>query len=110
VALYLESFADGARLVQAITRLAQAGKRTIVLTTGASESSKRLARSHTGSMTSALDAVDAACRAAGAIRVSTPGELIDVAQYLQVAPLPAGHRVAVISDSGGQGGIAADLI
>lgn len=110
VALYLESFADGARLVQAIARLARAGKRTIVLTTGASESSKRLAHSHTGSMTSALDAVDAACRAAGAIRVSTPGELIDTAQYLEAAPLPAGHRVAVISDSGGQGGIAADLI
>src|SRR5699024_6208503 len=106
VALYLESFADGARLVRAIRDLADAGKRTVILTTGASESSQRLARSHTGSMTSTLDAVDAACRAAGAIRVSTPGELIDIMRYLHVAPLPDGNRVAVISDSGGQGGIA----
>ena len=109
VALYLESFADGAHLVRTLRSLARAGKKTVVLTTGASEGSKRLARSHTGSLTSALDTVDAACRAAGAIRVSTPTELINVASYLSVAPSPHGRRLAVVSDSGGQGGIAADV-
>lgn len=109
VALYLESFADGAHLVATLRDLAATGKPTIVLTTGASEGSQRLARSHTGSLTSALDTVDAACRAAGAVRVSTPTELIHVAHYLSVAPKPSGRRIAVISDSGGQGGIAADV-
>lgn len=60
VALYLESFADGARIVTALEALRRAGKHALVLTTGASEGSRRLARSHTGSMTSALDVVDAA--------------------------------------------------
>lgn len=109
IALYLESFSDGARLVKTLRRLAQAGKRTIVLTTGASEGSQRLARSHTGSLTSALDTVDAACRAAGAIRVSTPTELVNLARYLDVAPMPIARSVAIVSDSGGQGGIAADI-
>lgn len=109
IALYLESFADGAHLVKTLGGLAEAGKQTIILTTGASEASQRLAQSHTGSLTSALDTVDAACRAAGAIRVSTPTELINVAHYLSVAPKPRGRRVAVVSDSGGQGGIAADV-
>ncbi len=109
VALYLESFTDGAQLVRTLRRLAEAGKPTVVLTTGASEGSRRLARSHTGSLTSALDTVDAACRAAGAIRVSTPTELIAIARYLSVAPRPSGRRIAVVSDSGGQGGIAADV-
>lgn len=109
IALYLESFSDGAYLVKALRTLAEAGKQTIILTTGASEGSQRLAQSHTGSLTSALDTVDAACRAAGAIRVSTPTELVNVAHYLSVAPKPAGTRVAVVSDSGGQGGIAADV-
>ena len=109
VALYLESFADGAHLVRTLRSLAKTGRKTIVLTTGASEGSKRLAQSHTGSLTSALDTVDAACRAAGAIRVSTPTELINVARYLSVAPNPDGRRLAVVSDSGGQGGIAADV-
>ncbi|MFJ9381494.1 hypothetical protein [Streptomyces sp. NPDC101455] len=63
VAPYLESFADGPRIVAALGTLRRAGKHALVLTTGAGEGSRRLARSHTGSMTSALDVVDAACRA-----------------------------------------------
>ena len=109
VALYLESFADGARIVSALEELHNAGKHALVLTTGASEGSRLLARSHTGSMTSALDVVDAACRAAGALRVATPRELIDAARVLDATTPPGGRRIAIISDSGGQGGIAADL-
>ncbi|MGW0829320.1 acetate--CoA ligase family protein [Streptomyces prunicolor] len=109
VALYLESFADGARIVTALEALRRAGKHALVLTTGASEGSRLLARSHTGSMTSALDVVDAACRAAGALRVATPRELVDAARVLDATTPPGGRRVAIISDSGGQGGIAADL-
>ncbi|NYI78538.1 acetate--CoA ligase family protein [Nocardioides panzhihuensis] len=109
VALYLESFDGGRDLVRTVRRLREAGKHTLVLATGASEGSKRLAASHTGSMTSAIDVVDAACRAAGAVRVRTPTELVEVARFLSVAELPAGARVAVVSDSGGQGGVAADV-
>ncbi|MFD9733187.1 acetate--CoA ligase family protein [Umezawaea sp. NPDC059074] len=109
VALYLESFADGPRIVAALRALRRAGKHALVLATGASDGSRRLARSHTGSMTSALAVVDAACRAAGALRVATPRDLVDLASVLQAADLPHGPAVAVISDSGGQGGIAADV-
>ena len=45
-----------------------------------------MARSHTGSLTSPLDLVDAACRAAGVVRVNTPAEVIDVARMLLAAP------------------------
>ncbi|WP_051166067.1 acetate--CoA ligase family protein [Amycolatopsis orientalis] len=109
VALYLESFADGPDLVAAVRKLRSAGKPTLVLAAGASEGSRRLARSHTGSMTSSLDVVDAACRASGALRVATPRELVDTVQVLDAAARPAGPRVAIVSDSGGQGGIAADI-
>jgi len=109
VALYLESFTNGARTVSAMRELRRAGKHVLVLTTGASEGSQRLARSHTGSMTSALDVVDAACRAGGAQRVPTPGELVELARLLANTTLPHGRRVAIVSDSGGQGGIAADV-
>jgi len=60
-------------------------------------------------MTSALDVVDAAVRAAGAVRVQTPAEIVQVARLVMSADLPAGGRVAVVGDSGGQTGIAADL-
>lgn len=109
VALYLESFEDGDRILGAVRRLADAGIRTLLLTTGASDASRRLAQTHTGALTSAVDVVDAACRAAGAVRVATPAELVDAAVHLTTARIPRGRRVAIVSDSGGQAGLAADV-
>lgn len=109
VALYLESFEDGERVVAAIRRLTASGVPTLLLTTGASDASRRLAQTHTGALTSTLDVVDAACRHAGAVRVGTPAELVDAATHLLLSRAPRGRRVAVVSDSGGQAGVAADV-
>jgi acyl-CoA synthetase (NDP forming) len=110
VALYLESFGDGRRTVETLRALREAGKHTVLLTVGGSDASRLAARSHTGSMTSALDVVDAACRAAGALRVDTPAELVEVAQVLVGSRPPSGGRVAIVGDSGGQGAVAADVM
>lgn len=109
IALYLESFTDGVELFETLRVLREIGKPTLLLTVGASAASVRLARSHTGSLTSAMDVVDAACRAAGVLRVRTPTELIDIAATYLCTTVPAGDRVAVVGDSGGQCGVAADL-
>ncbi|MEZ0053541.1 acyl-CoA synthetase (NDP forming) [Mycobacterium sp. MAA66] len=109
IALYLESFTDGEALFDTLTALRSAGKPTVLLTVGASNASARLARTHTGSLTSPLDVIDAVCRAAGVVRVNTPSDVIDVARGLLTAPVPRGRRVAIVGDSGGQSGIAADV-
>ncbi|MFF2503846.1 acetate--CoA ligase family protein [Streptomyces sp. NPDC058067] len=108
VALYLESFGDGERLLDALDLLRAAGKPVLLLTVGASGAARRAARSHTGSMTSALDVVDAACRTVGAVRVDTPAQLVDTAQVLVRSAPVRGSRVAIVADSGGQGAVAAD--
>lgn len=110
VVLYLESFHDGRGLVETMARLREAGKPVVVLTVGASEASRAAARSHTGALTAASDVVAAACRAAGAVLVETPTQAIDLAHLLVGGPLPQGRRVAIVSDSGGQGAIAADTL
>ncbi len=109
VALYLESFADGESLFGALRALRAAGKPTILLTIGGSRASARVAHSHTRSLTSATDVVDAACRAAGVLHVRTPSELVAVARGFLAVRSPSGRRVAVVGDSGGQCGIAADV-
>lgn len=108
VVLYLEGFSNGRGLVETMGRLRDAGKPVVVLTVGASEASRAAARSHTGALTATTDVVAAACRAAGAVLVETPVQAIDLAHLLVGGPLPAGRRVAIVSDSGGQGAIAAD--
>lgn len=110
VALYVESFVDGRELIEILGRLRDAGKHTLLLTVGESAASKSAAASHTGSLTSALDVVDAACRAAGVLRVQTPAQLIEIAQLLVDAPAARGDRVAIVGDSGGQGAVAADVL
>ncbi|HEX7309519.1 acetate--CoA ligase family protein [Lentzea sp.] len=106
VGVYLESFGPG--IVAAMSELRAAGKPVVLLTVGSSTAAREAALTHTGALTSSLDVVDAACRRAGAVRVATPAALVDLAAVLSCGT-PRGRRVGVISDSGGQGAIAADL-
>ncbi|MFJ5985399.1 acetate--CoA ligase family protein [Lentzea sp. NPDC092896] len=106
VGVYLESFGPG--IVAAMSELRAAGKPVVLLTVGSSVAAQEAALTHTGALTSSLDVVDAACRFAGAVRVATPAALVDLAAVL-TSGVPRGGRVGVISDSGGQGAIAADL-
>ena len=62
----------------------------MLLTVGRSEASIRAAVSHTGALVSDVAVVEAACRSAGAHLVSTPDEMIDLAQAL-VRARPAGR-------------------
>ena len=110
VAVYVESFTDGHELLAAIRLLTEAGKPVLLMTVGASAASQRAARSHTGAITSPLAAVDAACAAAGALRVETPRQLVETAALLCARWRPRGLRVGVVGDSGGQGALAADAL
>ncbi|MEV4972277.1 acetate--CoA ligase family protein [Streptomyces scopuliridis] len=108
VGVYLESFRDGRRIFDAIRALRAAGKPVVLLAAGGSEAGARAARSHTSALTSPMELVDAACRAAGALRVPTPSALVDASACLLADSLPAGPRVGIVSDSGGQAALAAD--
>ncbi|HYA09817.1 MAG TPA: CoA-binding protein, partial [Gaiellaceae bacterium] len=106
IAVYVEDFRDGRAFARAA---ATAGKPVVLLAGGLSETGVRAARSHTGALVSASSAVDAACRAAGIVRVSTPRELVEVAQLLLAPNQPEGRRAAIVTDGGGSAVVAADL-
>ena len=106
IAVYAEDFSDGRAFVDAA---AAASIPVILLTVGRSDASIRAAVSHTGALVSDVSVVEAACRSAGAHLVSTPGEMIDLAQALLRARPLAGPRVAVVGDGGGHGAIACDV-
>jgi acyl-CoA synthetase (NDP forming) len=52
--------------------------------------------------------VDGLFRQSGVIRADTIDEMFDVAACLDAQPLPAGHRVAIVTNAGGPGILAAD--
>ncbi len=107
IGVYCEDFRDG-RVFAETAR--SAGKPVVLLTVGRTAAAVRAARSHTGALTSDLDAVDAACRVAGIHRVDTPRRLVDAVQALLAAERPRGRRVAVVGDGGGYGAVACDLL
>jgi acyl-CoA synthetase (NDP forming) len=109
IALYVEDFRDGRAFARAARDAVAAGKPVVLLTAGASEAGARAARSHTGALVSARAAVEAACRAAGIVRVSTPQELVDAARALLAGRRAHGRRVVVFGDGGGHGVVAADV-
>jgi acyl-CoA synthetase (NDP forming) len=59
-------------------------------------------------MASSDQAVEALFHQTGVVRVDSIEELFDVAQVLTHQPLPRGRRVAIVSNAGGPGVLAAD--
>ncbi|HEY2598047.1 MAG TPA: acetate--CoA ligase family protein [Candidatus Dormibacteraeota bacterium] len=110
IAIYAEDFRDGRDLAQAALRAHDAGKSVILLTVGSSKAGARAARSHTGALVSASVAVDAACRASGMVRVSSPREMIELAQGLLMPHPPRGRRIGIVGDGGGHVALAADMV
>ncbi|MEJ5225553.1 MAG: CoA-binding protein, partial [Anaerolineales bacterium] len=109
VALYLESIGHGRRFVKEARRLSR-HKPIIALKVGRSTAGQKAAASHTGALTSGDAAFDAAFAKAGVLRADTAETLFDWARALETCPLPAGNRIAVLTNAGGPGVIAADAL
>jgi acyl-CoA synthetase (NDP forming) len=108
IGIYCEDFHDGREFARTARAAVDADKPVLLLAGGTSAAGVRAARSHTGALVSESVAVDAACAAAGMIRVSTPRELVDVAQLLLAPSRPRGRRLAIVTDGGGSAVVAAD--
>lgn len=107
IAVYAEDFGDGRAFAEAA---ADAGKPVVLLTAGRGDASARSAQSHTGALTTSADVVTAACRDAGVELVATPRELTVAIAALSGAKRASGRRVAVLTDGGGHGVVAADAV
>jgi len=105
--LYLESFHDPTRFVHVATEFSRR-KPLLVVFGGTSTAGLRAGASHTAASATPARALGAMFRAAGVIEVDSVDELADTAALLVEQPLPRGRRVAVLSNAGGLGILAAD--
>ena len=107
VALYLESFGNPRRFGRIARRVARK-KPILAMKSGTTATGARAASSHTAALAGSETAVDALFHQAGVIRAETLEELIDAAALFSGQPLPAGNRVAVLTNAGGLGILCAD--
>jgi acetyl coenzyme A synthetase (ADP forming)-like protein len=107
VLMYLESFGNPASFVELGRELTRT-KPICVVKSGRTGAGARAAASHTGALGGTELATNALIAQAGAIRAQTVDELFDLAMAFSNQPLPAGNRVAIVTNAGGPGIIAAD--
>ena len=107
ILLYLESFGNPRKFSQIARRVAR-HKPIVAVKSGRSRSGARAASSHTGALAASDAIVDALFRQAGVIRTTTLEELFDVAALVAHQPVPRGRRVAIVTNAGGPGILAAD--
>jgi acyl-CoA synthetase (NDP forming)/RimJ/RimL family protein N-acetyltransferase len=105
--LYVEQFGSPRKFGRTARRV---GKRMPVLTVigGRSAAGQRAAASHTAAVATPLVTQEALFAQAGIIAVTGLGELVETIAMLAGQPLPAGNRVAIVSNAGGAGVLAAD--
>lgn len=107
----METCRHAGKLVRALAMAREAGKAVIVLKVGVSSAGSEAAASHTGALAGSDAVFDAVLANAGALRVPSIEQLIEVGHALAVAGpagLPRGPRVALVTASGGFGVLMAD--
>jgi len=107
VALYVESFPEPRSFLEVARGLA-AQKAVVALKGGATAAGARAASSHTGSLAGSAAAYRAAFAQNGVLQAETIGDLIDWSRALAHQPLPAGNRLAIVTNAGGPGVLSAD--
>lgn len=106
---YLEDIIDGPRFLK-VAGAAARKKPIIVLKSGVSQAGAQAASSHTGALAGSDLAYDTAFEQCGIIRATSMTELFDLAIAFTKSPIPAGNRVAIVTNSGGPGIIATDNV
>jgi len=107
ILLYLESFGNPRRFARLARRIAR-HKPIVAVKSGRTKSGSRAASSHTAALAASDVGSEALFHQCGVIRTDTLDEMFDVAACLDSQPLPAGRRVAIVTNAGGPGILAAD--
>jgi acyl-CoA synthetase (NDP forming) len=107
VCIYIETVSDGRDFLDAASRLA-AEKPLLVIKAGRSDAGGRATLSHTGSIAGSDAVYDAALRQCGAIRVDGIEAMFDLCRAFACLGPIRGGRLAIVTNSGGPGVLAAD--
>jgi acetyltransferase len=109
ILMYAESV-KAARKFMSAARAAARNKPVIIVKAGRAPDGARAAASHTGALAGSDSVMDAAIRRAGMLRVGTLESLFDAAETLAYARPLRGERLAIVTNGGGAGVLAADAL
>jgi acetyltransferase len=106
---YIEDVKNGAKFLE-VARSVTKKKPVIMMKSGGTTAGARAASSHTGALAGSEKAFAAAFAQSGIIRVGAIEDLFDYARAFSSGRLPAGNKMAIVTNAGGPGIIASDAI
>ncbi len=109
IVMYMETIGDARSFISAAREVAL-NKPIIVIKAGRTAAAAQAAASHTGSLAGSDDALDAAFRRCGVLRVNTIADLFYMAEVLAKQPRPKGPRLTVVTNAGGPGVLTTDAL
>jgi len=109
IIVYLEGITSARRFMSAL-RSAAIAKPVVMLKSGRKPAGNEAAQTHSGAIVGSDDVFDAALRRAGAVRVRSFVELFSAAKCLASRYRPVGRRLAIVTNGGGPGVLAADWV
>ena len=110
IVCYVEGFKDARSFLQVAARVSRQ-KPVLVIKGARSASGQAAARSHTGAVAGEYDRLRAGLRQADVVEVTRSDELLHLAETLATQPaVRGGAGIAILSDGGGQGTLAADAL
>jgi acetyl coenzyme A synthetase (ADP forming)-like protein len=104
---YLESIDDGPLFMKAARQVSKT-KPVIIIKSGTTSAGAKAASSHTGALAGSEHAYNAAFKQSGIIRAESMQSLFGYAMAFANQPLPKGPSLAIITNAGGPGILAAD--
>ncbi|MGZ0018321.1 bifunctional acetate--CoA ligase family protein/GNAT family N-acetyltransferase [Nitrosomonas sp. wSCUT-2] len=107
ILLYIEGI-QRARSFMSALRAAARIKPIFIVKAGRHSTGSAAAFSHTGALVGSDDVFDAALQRAGVVRVETIVQLFSAAKTLSTHLHPSGNRLAIVTNGGGPGVMAAD--
>jgi acetyl coenzyme A synthetase (ADP forming)-like protein len=108
---YLEDIRDGAQFMAKARRVAREKHTPIIaIKSGVTEAGTRAISSHTGALAGSERAYDMAFKQSGVVRANSIESLFNYSIAFAYQPLLRGNRVAVVTNAGGMGVMAADAV
>ena len=109
IMIYMEGVGHAKKFMSAARGFART-KPIVVLKPGRFSESAKAALSHTGALSGDDQVYDAAFKRVGVVRVDGIDDLFNCAGVLDSKHLPAGARLAIITNAGGPGAITTDWL
>ncbi len=109
IVIYMETIGNARSFLSAAREVALS-KPIIVIKSGRTQRAAKAAASHTGALAGSDEALNAAFRRCGVLRVDTIDELFNLSEVLSKQPRPRGKKLTILTNAGGPGVLATDAL